>query len=54
MSNNATKHDENGKLLVHLEEVDSHSLKLLLHAIYQSDFEVGHKTSANMLVHLVI
>ena len=46
MSNNAAKHDEKGKLLVQLDEVDSYSLQLLLHAVYQTDFEVRHKTSS--------
>ena len=38
---NSLSKDDHGLLTVHLHEVDSHSLKLVMQAIYQQEFQVG-------------
>ena len=49
MLNSVIKHSEDGFWTVQLSEIDSHSLQLLLEAVYQQDFQVRLNSAANHL-----
>jgi len=51
MQNSVTK-DDCGLYTIHLDEVDSHSLKLVMQAIYQQDFQVRSPNHTPLYLYL--
>ncbi len=51
MQNSVTK-DDCGLYTIHLDQVDSHSLKLVMQAIYQQEFQVRSPNHTNLDLNL--